>query len=83
MTRLPLQARLVFTALLLLPTAAQARAPLTGPLADYVAAPDDSFHWVKRTEGSVLTCKYVELTLTYPADAPAPAPNPQGLFPVQ
>jgi PhoPQ-activated pathogenicity-related protein len=41
-----------------------ARAPLTGPLADYVAAKDDSFQWVKRSEGSVLGCKYVELTLT-------------------
>jgi PhoPQ-activated pathogenicity-related protein len=40
------------------------REPLTGPLAEYLAAPDDSFAWVKRTEGSVLGCKYVELTLT-------------------
>jgi PhoPQ-activated pathogenicity-related protein len=41
-----------------------AREPLTGPLADYVAAKDDSCTWVKRSEGSVLSCKYVELTLT-------------------
>ena len=37
---------------------------LTGPLAQYVAAPDASYGWVKRSEGSVLGCKYVELTLT-------------------
>jgi PhoPQ-activated pathogenicity-related protein len=49
---------------LLPPVAGLARPPLTGPLAEYVAAPDDSYRWVKRTEGSVLTCKYVELTLT-------------------
>ena len=49
---------------LLLPVAAQAREPLTGALADYVAAPDTSYTWTKRSEGSVLTCKYVELTLT-------------------
>jgi PhoPQ-activated pathogenicity-related protein len=41
-----------------------AREPLTGALAEYVAAKDDSYRWVKRTEGSVLTSKYVELTLT-------------------
>src|SRR5262245_28819367 len=40
------------------------RAPLTGPLADYVRAKDDSYRWVKRSEGSVLTCKYAELILT-------------------
>jgi len=40
------------------------RVPLTGPLADYVAAKDDSYAWVKRSEGSVLTCKYAELILT-------------------
>jgi PhoPQ-activated pathogenicity-related protein len=33
-------------------------------LADYVTAKDDSYQWVKRSEGSVLTCKYAELTLT-------------------
>lgn len=49
---------------LLQPAFSYARAPLTGPLADYVAAKDDSYRWVKRTEGSVLTCKYIELTLT-------------------
>src|SRR5437764_15391945 len=41
-----------------------AREPLTGPLADYVAAKDDSYQWFKRSEGSVLTCKYAELILT-------------------
>lgn len=46
------------------PLTTQARAPLTGDLAEYVAAKDDSYRWVKRSEGSVLTCKYVELTLT-------------------
>jgi PhoPQ-activated pathogenicity-related protein len=50
--------------LLILPAAAAAPAPLTGPLAEYVAAKDDSYVWTKRSEGSVLTCKYVELTLT-------------------
>jgi len=50
--------------LILLPSTAVARAPLSGPLGDYVAAKDDSYTWTKRTEGSVLTCKYVELTLT-------------------
>jgi PhoPQ-activated pathogenicity-related protein len=51
-------------AVMLLASAALARAPLTGPLADYVAAKDDSYAWVKRSEGSVLTCKYAELILT-------------------
>jgi PhoPQ-activated pathogenicity-related protein len=50
--------------ILLLPATVVARAPLTGPLADYVAAKDDSFRWVKRSEGSILTCKYAELILT-------------------
>ncbi|HZN34886.1 MAG TPA: PhoPQ-activated protein PqaA family protein [Pirellulaceae bacterium] len=50
--------------LVLLPGMALARAPLTGALAEYVAAKDDSYRWVKRSEGSVLTCKYIELTLT-------------------
>jgi PhoPQ-activated pathogenicity-related protein len=50
--------------LLLLPALALARAPLTGPLADYVAAADNSYGWVKRTEGTILGCEYVELTLT-------------------
>src|SRR5262245_37942668 len=48
----------------LLPSLALAKAPLAGPLAEYVAAKDDSYGWVKRSEGSVLTCKYIELTLT-------------------
>lgn len=50
--------------LLFVPALVPAREAATGPLADYVAARDDSYRWVKRTEGSVLTCKYVELTLT-------------------
>src|SRR5436190_1352115 len=49
---------------LLLPAAALGRSPLTGPLADYVNAKDNSYAWVKRSEGSVLTCKYAELILT-------------------
>jgi len=55
---------LALTFLAAIPLVALARAPLTGPLAEYVAAKDDSYGWVKRSEGSVLTCKYVELTLT-------------------
>jgi PhoPQ-activated pathogenicity-related protein len=55
---------LLLTGLVLQPTTVQAREPLTGALAEYVAAKDDSYRWVKRTEGSVLTCKYIELTLT-------------------
>src|SRR6266850_3905421 len=51
-------------ALVAIPAAALERAPATGPLAEYVAAQDDSYHWVKRSEGSVLTCKYAELILT-------------------
>lgn len=43
---------------------AQGRAPLTGPLADYVNAPDPSYGWYQRSEGSVLTCRYLELILT-------------------
>lgn len=53
-----------FCVALLLTTAIQAREPLTGPLADYVNAKDDSYHWAKRSEGSVLTCQYKELILT-------------------
>jgi PhoPQ-activated pathogenicity-related protein len=45
-------------------SAAVAREPLKGPLADYVAAKDDSYQWSKRSEGSVLTCNYAELILT-------------------
>jgi PhoPQ-activated pathogenicity-related protein len=56
--------RFAIAVLLLLPTAALARGPLAGGLAEYVAAKDDSYTWTKRNEGSVLTCKYVELTLT-------------------
>jgi PhoPQ-activated pathogenicity-related protein len=43
---------------------ALARSPLTGALADYVTAKDDSYAWTKRSEGTVLTCKYAELILT-------------------
>jgi PhoPQ-activated pathogenicity-related protein len=60
--RLPLW--MVGSLLALLPAAAIARDPLTGPLSDYVTAKDDSYRWVKRSEGTVLTCKYAELTLT-------------------
>ncbi len=49
---------------LLQATASDAREPLSGPLAEYVAAKDDSYGWVKRSSGSVLTCQYIELTLT-------------------
>src|SRR5919106_1463038 len=63
MTRIDLRI-LVAGVLLLVPVAARARAPLTGPLADYVAAKDDSYRWSKRSEGSVLTCRYAELILT-------------------
>jgi PhoPQ-activated pathogenicity-related protein len=55
---------LVTTALFLLPLVAQGRGPLTGPLAEYVSAKDDSYQWSKRSEGSVLTCKYAELIMT-------------------
>src|SRR5438309_11550272 len=54
----------VAVALLVPAVGALARDPLTGPLADYVAAKDDSYEWVKRSEGSVLTCSYAELILT-------------------
>jgi PhoPQ-activated pathogenicity-related protein len=50
--------------LLLFSAAAPAREAATGPLADYVAAPDATYAWAKRSEGSIATCKYVELTLT-------------------
>jgi PhoPQ-activated pathogenicity-related protein len=45
-------------------SSSHAREPLTGPLADYVNARDDSYQWFKRSEGQVLTCKYAELILT-------------------
>ena len=54
----------ILALVLLVPAVGQARAPLTGALADYVAAKDDSYKWVKRTEGTILSCKFVELTLT-------------------
>jgi len=56
--------RLAFLLWLALSAAALARSPLTGPLADYVTAQDDSYAWTKRSEGTVLTCKYAELILT-------------------
>jgi PhoPQ-activated pathogenicity-related protein len=46
------------------PHLANGREPLKGPLADYVAAKDESYQWFKRSEGSVLTCKYAELIMT-------------------
>jgi PhoPQ-activated pathogenicity-related protein len=55
---------LVAALLLVSSAVALDRAPPTGPLADYVRAKDDSYQWVKRSEGSVLTCKYAELILT-------------------
>lgn len=61
MARLRSVAGLLFV---FVPALVLAREPATGPLATYVAAKDDSYQWVKRAEGSVLTCKYVELTLT-------------------
>jgi PhoPQ-activated pathogenicity-related protein len=62
---MPRSLRLVCLLVLLSSTAAAFdRLPLTGPLADYVAAKDDSYAWFKRSEGSVLTCKYAELILT-------------------
>src|SRR5262245_4221373 len=58
--------RLVSLAIVLITSASVvvAREPLKGPLADYVAAKDDSYQWSKRSEGSVLTCNYAELILT-------------------
>lgn len=61
MTRSLRLALLVWVALA---SAAFARSPLTGALADYVNAKDDSYTWSKRSEGTVLTCKYAELILT-------------------
>ncbi|HEX5104761.1 MAG TPA: PhoPQ-activated protein PqaA family protein, partial [Pirellulaceae bacterium] len=55
---------LIGLVLLVAPRLVEAREGLTGPLADYVAAKDDSYAWLKRSEGSVLGCQYVELTLT-------------------
>jgi PhoPQ-activated pathogenicity-related protein len=55
---------LAFLALVWLASPVAAEPLPSGPLANYVAAKDDSYRWVKRSEGSVLTCKYVELTLT-------------------
>ena len=64
MVRLQPLIALAFGCLVISRAEAETRAPLTGPLADYVVAQDDSYRWAKRSEGSVLTCKYVELTLT-------------------
>lgn len=38
--------------------------PASEALADYVTAPDDSFHWQKRREGKLGAGTYVELILT-------------------
>src|SRR5437868_14813390 len=55
---------LLLIALAFATPAIRAREPLTGPLGEYVAAKDDSYAWLKRSEGSVLTCQYKELILT-------------------
>ncbi len=57
-------ALLVLVLAVCFPLTATAREGLSGPLAEYVGTKDDSYQWVKRTEGSVATCKYMELTLT-------------------
>ena len=58
----------LLVALLQLPVAARAESPSPQSpekaLAEYVAAPDASFRWVKRREGQVVTCQYQELILT-------------------
>ena len=41
-----------------------AELPSTGALADYVGRKDDSYQWIKRSEGTVITCQYQELILT-------------------
>ena len=38
--------------------------PAGGPLAEYVAQPDDSYHWVVRHTGAVGSAEYAELILT-------------------
>ena len=50
--------------LCLLPGGTAIAAEKASPLADYVAAPDESFAWIKRREGSLGAADYVELTLT-------------------
>src|SRR4029453_10257961 len=56
MSRRCLRFLLPFVAATLLFTAAAfSRESATGPLAEYVAAKDDSYAWTKRSEGSVLT----------------------------
>lgn len=50
--------------LCLLPAGLAVAAEAASPLAEYVAAPDDSYAWVKRREGSLGDAAYVELTLT-------------------
>lgn len=54
----------VVAALCLLPSRAAIAAEKSSPLAEYVAAPDDSFGWVKRRQGKLGEAEYVELTLT-------------------
>jgi PhoPQ-activated pathogenicity-related protein len=64
MSRIRLGIAIAVLTSLALQAAAVDRAPATGPLAEYVTAKDDSYQWFKRSEGSVLTCKYAELILT-------------------
>ena len=40
------------------------QAPPEKALAEYVARPDDTFKWIKRSEGTIVTCDYQELILT-------------------
>lgn len=54
----------VVAALCLSPWRAAIAAEKSSPLAEYVAAPDDSFGWVKRRQGKLGEAEYVELTLT-------------------
>lgn len=54
--------------LFVIPALARADSPIssapTQALADYVAKKDDSFKWVQRSEGTIVTCQYQELILT-------------------
>jgi PhoPQ-activated pathogenicity-related protein len=54
----------LFVLSLVLPACTLCAAEAASPLAAYVAAPDDSFAWVKRREGKLGESSYVELTLT-------------------
>lgn len=64
MMRLCAVAAVCFVVTCIVPAAALEREPLSGALAEYVARPDNSYGWSKRSEGSVLTCQYAELILT-------------------